>query len=195
MLLNKTPTDAIIIDFPTPSSAPGSKFEKNLGKKEIIMSEILKALAELESDTANFDYRFKDFPFYYIASIQKRLQDNLAQSLRPHGVTPQEWRILASLNETDGLSTTEISAMTLLERSRVSRITDSMRDHDWITKQDNCTDKRFSLAFLTKNGRDKFSEILPVVCSVHKKLLHGFDESEAQLFIGFLRRVNHNALP
>lgn len=157
------------------------------------MNSILEQLVEFEEGRCQDGYSVRNFPFYYLAAIQRRLQENMARALRAYDVTPQEWRILVCLNETDGLSASEVSAATVLDRSRASRIIDGLEQRGLLEKSSHAKDKRVSLVQITEKGREKFVEILPVASGVQHRILRDFNENEVQALMGFLIRMRNNA--
>ena len=138
-------------------------------------------------------YRATDYPLHYFASIQRRNFENISRALRPHGVTPQEWRILVALSERDGQSVSELAEMSVVERTRASRIVDAMEQRGLVRKRVHGADRRMTIVELTAAGRAKFREVLPVVRKVHGYLMHGLSQSEFDALMKTLRKMKDNA--
>ena len=148
----------------------------------------------IDDEPAGADiYRATDYPLHYLASIQRRNFENMSRALRPHGVTPQEWRFLAVLSERDGQGVSELAEMSVVERTRTSRIVDAMEKRGLVRKRVYGADRRMTIIELTAAGRAKFREVLPVVRKVHGYLMHGLSQSEFDALMKTLRKMKDNA--
>ena len=67
-------------------------------------------------------FRVGDYPFSYMHWIIVKNNQNIADALRSRGITPLVWRILALLQEQDGLNVTALSERSLIDRALLSRI-------------------------------------------------------------------------
>jgi DNA-binding MarR family transcriptional regulator len=148
----------------------------------------------IEDQSAEADiYRVTDFPLHYMASIQRRNFESMRRALRPHGVTPQEWRILATLAERDGQGVSELAEIAVVERTRTSRIVDGMEQRGLVRKEAHGADRRITIIVLTEAGRAKLREILPIVRKVHGYLWHGLSRTEFDALMKALRKIKDNA--
>src|SRR5262245_52791873 len=114
---------------------------------------------DLASVLADPIYHIVEFPLHFMAAVQRRNQQNMATALRPMGVDPQEWRILATLRERDRQSISELAEIAVLERTRASRIVDSMVERGLVQRFVDNGDRRYALVGLTPAGREKYQEI------------------------------------
>jgi DNA-binding MarR family transcriptional regulator len=117
----------------------------------------------------------------------------MRRALRPHGVTPQEWRILAALAERDGQGVSELAEIAVVERTRTSRIVDGMEQRGLVRKQVHGADRRMTIIVLPEAGRAKLREILPIVRKVRGYLWHGLSQSEFDALMKALRKIKDNA--
>jgi DNA-binding MarR family transcriptional regulator len=138
------------------------------------------------------NFRITDYPMYYMATIRHRNSANLANVLRPHGVTPAGWRVLAILQERDGHNIGYLAEISAVERSNMSRIVDSMEKAGLVKRAAQKGDKRQRLVYLTAAGRRKFDTILPLVLERYAKNFEGLSDRDMQTLMTFLRRIKDN---
>ena len=98
------------------------------------------------------EFRFAEYPLYYIGQIQRQNFANLSAALKPYNLIPLEWRALAQLQELDGLSVSELAKIVISERSALSRVIGSMEEKGLVRRSQAKEDQRATLVFLTKQG-------------------------------------------
>lgn len=104
-----------------------------------------------------------------------------------------EWRIIALLGTEEGLTAQEISNQASLDKVRVSRAVDRLVKSGRVRKQTHKTDRRSSLLYLTKTGRDVLEAIVPLAQDYEDSLLNEFTAEEIEVLDGFLNRLDSKA--
>ncbi len=138
-------------------------------------------------------YRLSDFPLHYMATIKRKNLQYMTMALRPFDVNPQEWRILASLRERDRQAVSELADIAVLERTRASRIVDSLVERGLVLRSADNGDKRFALVGLTDAGRARYEKIVPVVRRIHGHLISGISDQDFSTLMLCLRKMKENA--
>lgn len=138
------------------------------------------------------EFRITDYPMYHMAAIQHRNFGNLTHALRPHDVSPVEWRVLAILNERDGHNIAYLAEIASVERSNMSRIVEAMERDGLVARRMQAGDKRQRLVCLTEHGQNKFNEILPVVMERYAKNFDGLSKKDIETLMRLLRRIHDN---
>jgi DNA-binding MarR family transcriptional regulator len=64
--------------------------------------------------------RVSDYPFFYMHWIISQNNQNIGDALREHDVTPTTWRVLAILQERDGMSVNELAEASVMDRAFLS---------------------------------------------------------------------------
>ena len=131
-------------------------------------------------------------PNYYIYSIQARSYANLSGVLRPYDLNPPAWRVLANLQERDGISVRDLARRTAIDVSNLSKLVNAMARSGLVQKGPSAQDARVSLTFLTDAGRAKFAAALPAVEQVLDHSLAGFSAAERSRFLDYLARMLKN---
>lgn len=133
-----------------------------------------------------------DFLPYLINRIANRLNFDLAEELRPFGLTQQHWRLLAVLTARDGRTISELSVYTVMPQSTLSRIVDRMEQEGLVAKRSPADDGRVVNVCLTGAGRRAFERILPIALAHYRRALGGLSEAEAATLTALLKRVLAN---
>lgn len=143
------------------------------------------------------EFRVEDSHAYYIYSLQSLSYAALAEALRQHALTPPAWRVLANLQEHDGVGVRELARRTVVDVSNLSKLITVMSGPGpkggFLRKKRSATDARVTLVYITAKGRKKFETALPAVRGVLDRNLAGFSDAERAQFIVYLKRMMKNA--
>lgn len=137
-------------------------------------------------------YRPGDYPTTLIREIYARSYANLSVSLSRYGLAPVDWRILSTLQESDGHNIAYLAERTATERSNLSRSVDKLEQLGLVRRRREPRDRRHVQLHLTNAGRRKFDEVLPVVLWNIDRVLEGFSADERKRFMEFLNRAKDN---
>ena len=132
---------------------------------------------------------------YYIYSLQSLSYGALAEALRVHDLTPPAWRVLANLQEDDGVGVRDLAQQTTVDVSNLSKLVSAMTDRGYLRKKRSTADARVTLVYITAAGRRKFQTALPATRGVLNNNLAGFSDLESSQFLSYLRRMMANAKP
>jgi len=128
----------------------------------------------------------KDYLPYLLNRAGARIATAFSEEVRPLGATLQTWRVLAALRERDGRRMGDLSEITSIEVSTLTRLVDGME------KKGLASDARVVNLFVTASGRRMTQKILPIAQRYEKVILQGFSEAEAALLKAALNRVYDN---
>ena len=67
-------------------------------------------------------FSVRDYPFFFMHRIIFKNNQNIGDALKHLELTPVVWRLLALLQERDGISIGELSEQSLVERTLLGRI-------------------------------------------------------------------------
>ena len=82
-----------------------------------------------------------------------------------------QWRVIAVLGESPGLTSTEVSTRTLMDKPTVSRAAASLLERDLISRTTDLEDRRRAPLMLTEHGRQIYDAIIPRAVACEKELL------------------------
>lgn len=137
-------------------------------------------------------FSVEDSHAYYIYSIQAASYATLADAVRPHGLTTPAWRVVANLQEKDGISVRELAHRTVIDVSNLSKLITAMGEQGLVTKKRSTEDARVMLVHITDKGRKTFEAALPAVRQVLDHNLEGFSDKERIRFRSYLQRMMQN---
>ncbi len=142
-------------------------------------------------------FRLRDYPFISMADIIFRINQNLLIALRPSGVSIPMWRVLAILQETEGLTLGQLSDAIFVERSALSRVIDAMEASGLVRRETHGKDRRYTKVMLCAKGMEKFEDILPMAKGQIEWALQGLSRQELKTFQDTLDRIigNFEGLP
>ncbi len=106
------------------------------------------------------------------------------------GLKIPEWRMLAVIAETGGVTQQTIGARTRMDKVTVSRAAIALAARGLLVRTENPKDKRSHLLVLTKQGRKLYENVAPKALELERKIFAGFDKDELETFIGVLRRID-----
>jgi len=98
---------------------------------------------------------------YQVVVLADLIAKNTSTVLKANGdLNLSQWRGLAAVAEKEGRSAAEVVAVTPMDKGIVSRATASLVEDGLIKKENDKDDKRRSLLFMTKSGKQTYSMIL-----------------------------------
>jgi len=82
-------------------------------------------------------------------------------TLKEHEMSPQQWRVIRSLEQEDGLEISELSKRCFLLKPSMSRIAQNLESRGLIERRKVSNDQRKSALFLTQKGHDLGEKVAP----------------------------------
>lgn len=94
------------------------------------------------------------------------------------GLSIPEWRVLAVLGETAGLSAAEVAQRTAMDKVAVSRAVAALLRVRRISRVLSAADRRRSALRLTVTGRQVYAEVVPIALEFERQLLRSLDSPD-----------------
>lgn len=138
-------------------------------------------------------FHVTDWPMHYLLAIDRHHVQNMSRVLQSYDCSPLMWRVLSILADRDGHSVSELAELSVIERSNLSKLLDSMERDGLIERTAPDGDKRKTVVFLTDEGREIFDKSLPGVLRYYAKFLTGISPSEMTVFMAVLKKIKSNA--
>lgn len=137
-------------------------------------------------------FSVRDYPFFFMHRIIFKNNQNIGDALKHLDLTPVIWRLLALLQERDGISITELSEQSLIERTLLSRILTDLEAKGLVRRESAPNDKRYTAIYLQPAGRKTFHEILPIAQRQIERAVAGIDRDDLHRLQNILRRITDN---
>lgn len=127
---------------------------------------------------------------YLLNRLAARISRRLAREYGERfGITIAEWRVLAHLAGSEGISVRDIEARVDLDRSKVSRAVNRLESKGYVDKLRNTDDQRLLILSLTPAGRGLFERIAPVALDFERRLLDGLSAGEREALFAAIDKL------
>lgn len=127
---------------------------------------------------------------YRLSVLTNRVSSAIARHYSERfGLTVPEWRIMASLGETPGLSAREVAARTAMDKVQVSRAVASLIEARRVERTPDDDDGRISHLELTRAGRAIYDQIVPLALRLEEQFLTTLSPTERRQFDRLLTKL------
>lgn len=126
---------------------------------------------------------------FLLAKAHQRLFACFRDLLAPHGVTPQQFVLLAFLWKRDGLSQTELTEKTDVDRTTLSGLIDRLEKQGLVIRANHPGDRRAYLVKLTPAGRSLESELTSIAMALRQQISTGLTADEYAQLCQLLTRL------
>ena len=139
--------------------------------------------------------RLDEFVPYRLSFTSNLVSETIAGAYEHlFGLTIPEWRLVAVLAETQGVSQQEIGRRTRMDKVTVSRAAIALAARDLVEKAANPNDRRSHRLALTRVGWRLYDEVAPKALELEAALFGGFTAEEIRQFVSVLLRIDQAAL-
>ena len=104
-----------------------------------------------------------------------------------------EWRVIAILGRSPGLSAVEVAEQTFLDKVAVSRAVTKLIKAGRIDRQFADADRRRSILNLSEQGRDVHDGVATLALKFERELLDGLDDEDIEKFNRVMDRLLEKA--
>ena len=150
-------------------------------------------MVSLMADSFNFDISL----IFAILNgkVSAAINRKLVRNFRANGldITPEQWTVLLSLWEKDGVSQQELCNATFKDKPSMTRLIDNMEKLGLVVRIASKDDRRTNLVHLTRQGRELKEGAILVANRTLKEALWGVTLEELRVSQEVLRKVFTNA--
>lgn len=113
---------------------------------------------------------------------------------RDYGLSVTEWRIIAVLGRFPGLTASQITERTAMDKVAVSRAVKKLRHQGLVHRSPHRHDRRRQPMELTADkGRALFEQVVPKALAYERRLLSKLSEEEIEVLSALLTRLQRSA--
>ncbi len=128
---------------------------------------------------------------YRLSVLTNRISALIATAYsESFGLRIPEWRAIAVLGETPGLTSKEITKRTAMDKVTVSRTVQTLLDKELIWKTPSDTDGRVAHLHLSDEGEVTYLKIVPMALQYESQLLEILDPQERDSLDVVLRKLH-----
>ena len=126
----------------------------------------------------------------YVANhLARLLEKNLAQAIRPLGLTPGQFPVLLALWERDGRTQKALVSITDVEQATMANTLARMERDGLIRREADPQDNRSRLVFLTERARALEQEATAAAGAINERACAELPPSERDLMLSAMRRL------
>jgi DNA-binding MarR family transcriptional regulator len=105
------------------------------------------------------------------------------------GITPRQLAVLVTVAEHEGLSQTDLTELTGIDRGTMADIVHRLIRKRLLQRRRSRTDARAYMLTLTDDGKEGLAEAMPLANGVDARILDALPKSRRQEFVRALRTV------
>ena len=137
------------------------------------------------------ELKLKDFLPYRLSVLSNRISSDIARRYQDRfSLSIPEWRVMASLGETPGLSARQVADKTAMDKVAVSRAVAGLLAVKSITRKTDTADKRKIILTLSKKGQAVYRQVVPVALAYEAAILDQLEPGEKQALSKLLDRIS-----
>ena len=128
---------------------------------------------------------------FLVAKAYQRACALFKEEFDHYDLTPQQFGLLAFLWIKDGLSQTELSTRSQIDRTTLGGIIDRLEKESLVARHPNPEDRRAYQVFLTAKGKSLENELCNVADRVLQKVTSPLTGEEHQTLIRLLSKIRY----
>lgn len=129
---------------------------------------------------------------YIISNTGRKLSQCLQQQFQHSDVTPEQWSLLITLDEKDGISHKELAHRAEKDPANITRLVDQLEKKALVRRAAHPNDRRSLLLYLTELGRSKAHTLAPIEAAYVEQIVSGISADEIRAFKQFMKKINQN---
>lgn len=133
-----------------------------------------------------------NFAPYLMNRIMGRYNASLREEMADLGLTTPKMRALAVLSVVEGPLIRELSVLTVVEQSTLSRALEQLTTDGLIRRETDPADSRAVRVFITDAGRAAFETLWPHMADAQARMFRGIPEDERRNFVATLQKMLAN---
>lgn len=129
---------------------------------------------------------------FLLSDTSRLLRRRFEQKAHEYNLTSAQWRAIAELSRSDGLTQVALAQRLDIEPMTVCRLVDRMEAGGFVRREANPTDKRAKFVCLTDQARGMVESMKKVAMTVYEEAFEGLDDDERLALVAALKRINGN---
>ena len=129
----------------------------------------------------------------YLAALlgqaSQMISTEFHQVVRSHGFSVTEWRVLASLFGSKGMSIGHLASISLTKQPTVTRLLDRMESLGHVQRTPQTKDRRVTHVAITPQGRKIVKSLIKQAKAHEEKILEPFGLAQAEALKHTLRQI------
>ncbi|MHA2170468.1 MAG: MarR family winged helix-turn-helix transcriptional regulator [Candidatus Kariarchaeaceae archaeon] len=150
-------------------------------------------MSKTTNPTLELNYVSGSMPeiFSLISNIERKLHQFQRLVLKETDLTPPQYAVINVLQETDGVSLTDLSEATLSTKSTMTTLIDNLEKKGHVKRQDHPKDRRTKLVILTKQGKS-LAQSAPEISSIYGECCTMLEPTELNQLSFLLKKLENS---
>lgn len=123
----------------------------------------------------------------------RRVSYLLSLRLQTHGITTEQWKVLARLMEQDGINQKDLAQRAEKDQANITRILDQLERKELVERRANAVDRRSFLTYMTEKGRALTEILIPIEQAVVGSVLGNLTDEQTANLRALLIHITDNA--
>ncbi len=136
--------------------------------------------------------KMEDQLAYLIASVNRQLEEDLEDRLRPDGIPIEQFRILTALAAQSGLSMGHLAELVLVDSTTLTKIIDRMVVEALVYRGPDPKDRRKVLIYLASKGAALHTRLGQIVGDQQRQIIDRLRGDKAETLKELLRDLMAN---
>ena len=124
-----------------------------------------------------------------LAQASQLISSEFHEVVRRHGLSVSEWRVLASLAGSDGISIGQLAQLALQKQPTMTRMLDRMEARGEVARFAHDADRRVTLVRITPTGQRMVSKLITLAREHEARVVEPFGAARAEELKVTLRRI------
>jgi DNA-binding MarR family transcriptional regulator len=130
---------------------------------------------------------------WLLHDVHRLFGKDFEERIKDLGLTRSQWRVLMTLQRTDGGQTqTELADLSEIEKAPLGKTLDRLEESGWIVRKDDPTDRRARRVYATAKIDKFFPQLAAAAKGTFARTLQGVRQNEVKDLIARLQKLKRN---
>ncbi|MGB6129460.1 MAG: MarR family winged helix-turn-helix transcriptional regulator [Psychrilyobacter sp.] len=130
----------------------------------------------------------------YLSITYRQYQYYMREELKKYRIGNSDYPILLCLNKYHGVCQNEVSRLTKLNKSLISKGVKKLIEYEYLYQEDDLHHKQKQRLFLTKNGKKIIPDLENIVSNWEKVILKDLSVVEVETLYKIMKKIDENSM-
>ena len=130
----------------------------------------------------------------YISITYRQYQYYMREELKKYKIGNSDYPILLCLNNNPGICQNEVSRLTKLNKSLISKGVKKLTEYGYLYPESDLHHKQKQKLFLTESGKNIIPDLIDIIIRWKKLIFNDLTESEIEILYKIMKKIDHNSM-
>ena len=126
--------------------------------------------------------------------VSRLLRKEYDRRVRELGLTRSQWRVIAHLYRSEGVTQTELAELLEIENATLGRLLDRLEAANWVERRPCDRDRRANRLYLSDKPATIIDDMFSISSMLEQEALSGLTLTEQDALIDWLLTIKRNLL-